>query len=202
MVWTSELWEFEFSRVFSDATQIRNVIWNSCWQSAGKFKCSQFWSLYHSLLDFLCFSGTFKFVIQSSWHWYRDQKKRLSPARSGGKSRFHPGFFLNKRRTHFYMNFKCSSFTFLRVKRAHPKVYEKIMICSACDGTAWWKSFVSLSLQFYGGSHPLLTFIYNKNSVSRSKHTPPTFKEKSPHQRIKKFQSEVLKRRITILRHF
>ena len=55
-----------------------------------------------------------------------------------------------------------------------------------------------LSLQFYGGSHPLLTFIYNKNSVSRSKHTPPTFKEKSPHQGIKQqFQSVVLKRRLT-----
>ena len=55
-----------------------------------------------------------------------------------------------------------------------------------------------LSLQSYGGSHPLLTFIYNKNSVSRSKHTPPTFKEKSLHQSIKQqFQSVVLKRRLT-----
>ena len=141
---------------------------------------------------------SFKFVIQSSWHWYRDQKKRLSPARSGGKSRFHSGFFLNKRTV--LINWELSKavliFTWISnalvllfyEKRAHPKVYEKIMICSG-DGTAWWKSFVSLSLQFYGGSHPLLTFIYNKNSVSRSKHTPPTFKEKSPHQRIKKFQS-------------
>ena len=56
LVWTSELWEFEFSRAFSYATQIRNLFWNSCWQSARKLKLSQFWSLFNSLLDFLCFN--------------------------------------------------------------------------------------------------------------------------------------------------
>ena len=53
MVWTSKLWQFEFPAIFHQKICFRVT----ADKKRGKFKLSQFWSPYYSLLDFLYFSA-------------------------------------------------------------------------------------------------------------------------------------------------
>ena len=70
MIWTSEFWQFEFSRALSKQYSKRLATSNPNksrgWQSAVKFKLSQFWSPYQNLLDFLCCRLKYKFDL---CHW-------------------------------------------------------------------------------------------------------------------------------------